>query len=387
MPAQKPLSIFVFIDALGWALRERYRFGDGIFTHSAPLQTVLGYSCTCDPTIITGLLPREHGHFSFFVYDPARSPFSCIRPMRALPKLMSDRMRFRSRLSRALGKQLGYTGYFNLYQTPFELLPDLDYTEKRDLYQAGGIINGQDSIFDHLRRQHVPFHLSDWRANEATNLASLHAAIDQGQIRFAYLYLAELDGILHRDGCASEPVRAKLRSYEQALKRLQEHATQRYGAVRIFVFSDHGMNDVTQSADLMARIDMLGLEWGRDYAAVYDSTMARFWFIREDAEQRIRAALEAEPLGSILTEEALAHYGCDFEDHRYGQLFFLMQPGCVIVPSYMGLKRIAGMHGYAPEAEHSVAFFGSTVDASQFAVPRGLTELFPLMASEAGLEL
>jgi hypothetical protein len=45
-----------------------------------PLQTVLGYTSTCIPTILTGKSPQEHGHFSFFYYDPHESPFRLCRP-------------------------------------------------------------------------------------------------------------------------------------------------------------------------------------------------------------------------------------------------------------------------------------------------------------------
>ena len=73
----RSLSIFVFIDALGWRIYRRHqaRFLSGELHTREPLGTVFGYSSTCDPTIITGRLPPEHGHFSFFVYDPAHSPF------------------------------------------------------------------------------------------------------------------------------------------------------------------------------------------------------------------------------------------------------------------------------------------------------------------------
>ena len=69
------LDLFVFADALGWAQVQRRAFLADLFPHRAPCATVFGYSAACDPSILTGQLPEEHGHFSFFVYDPAHSPF------------------------------------------------------------------------------------------------------------------------------------------------------------------------------------------------------------------------------------------------------------------------------------------------------------------------
>ncbi|MBI2951474.1 hypothetical protein HYY27_05230, partial [bacterium] len=64
LPDRRKLALFVFIDAFGWEILRRRPFLDDLLKVKAPLTTVLGYSSTCDPTILTGRLPREHGHFS-----------------------------------------------------------------------------------------------------------------------------------------------------------------------------------------------------------------------------------------------------------------------------------------------------------------------------------
>ncbi len=76
MKQLKRISLFVFIDALGWELLKRHSFLDDILITKEPLGTIFGYSSTCDPTIITGKLPRYHGHFSFFYFNPEGSPFN-----------------------------------------------------------------------------------------------------------------------------------------------------------------------------------------------------------------------------------------------------------------------------------------------------------------------
>ena len=63
---QTNLSLFVFIDAFGWEIQKRFPFFEGLLPYRFPLDTIFGYSSTCIPTILTGKLPREHGHFSFF---------------------------------------------------------------------------------------------------------------------------------------------------------------------------------------------------------------------------------------------------------------------------------------------------------------------------------
>ena len=104
----------------------------------------------------------------------------------------------------------------------------------------------------------------------------------------SYLFLGSLDGDLHREGTNSPAAERKLRWYEQEIRRLFHLADGLYDDVRLSVFSDHGMCDVVETSDLKTRIESLSLTYGKDYAAVYDSTMARFWFLRPKARQVIR---------------------------------------------------------------------------------------------------
>ncbi len=376
------LVLSVFIDGFGWELSQRLPFLDGVIARRAPLATQFGYSCTCDPTILTGALPRDHGHFSFFVYDPPRSPFKLLRPLGLLPSAVVDRARVRGWISRGIGAALRYTGYFQLYNVPFDVLPLMDYTEKRDLYQPGGILGGQETVFDRLRSRRVPYHLSDWRRPEPENLAALHDAVSKGDIALGWAFLGGLDGVLHLRGTRSPEVARKLAWYETKLRAVLDVARTRYDDVRLHVFSDHGMTDITATCDLMARVRATGLEFGRDYAAVFDSTMARFWFLKPGARERVVAAIGAEPRGRILTDDVLHAWDIDFPGRRYGELFWLADPGVLIVPSHMGLRPIPGMHGYDPTHSGSIAYYGtSTTDVP---LPKRLTDLKALVLGDLG---
>ena len=367
------LKLYCFIDALGWELAQRHSFLHDLLITRAPLQTLLGYSCTCDPSILTGLLPREHGHFSFFYYDPQGSPLGWLAPLRWLPRSLTSRGRVRHWISKLTGKALGYTGYFQLYNVPFEYLRFLNYSEKLDIYQPGGILGGQKTFLDRWRSQ-IPYHLSDWRRSEEQNLQSLRQNL--GQPQRAYLYLAAMDAVLHRDGTGAASVVKKLAWYEEQLRQLVTAAQQHYDRVSLYVFSDHGMTDVVQSLDLRTPLQKLPLTYGVDYVAVIDSTLARFWFLQPRAESLILDWLAATPGGHLLTPGELANYGCNFSDHKYGSNWYLADPGVLLCPGHLGEKPLAGMHGYAPEHPDSPAFFGSNQVLSQ--TPTGLCDLYSL---------
>jgi hypothetical protein len=376
-------SIFVFVDALGWALLRDREFLLDLLPERHPVETVLGYSCACDPTILTGVSPSEHGHFSFFRYAPERSPFKGLRGLGWVPSAVADRARVRRLLSRGLRRWYGYTGYFELYSVPFRYLPQFEYTETRDLYQPGGINGGQPTVFDYFRDAGLPHHVSDWRQDERTNLAAAEQALTAGHVRAAYVYLAGLDGRMHTHGTRAPAVDRHLAWYEQRLRRLVDVAARQYGDVRVHLFSDHGMADVHDVCDLAARVDRTGYRFGTDYTAVYDSTMARFWFASDAARQAIEAALSDEPAGHLLSDAELAAYGADFSDRSYGESIFLLEPGVLLCPSFMGRKPIAGMHGYRPTHPQSTASYLSNVAVPR--PPRRLQDLFGLMLDDVGL--
>jgi len=377
MAGDKQLAIFVFIDAFGWELLQRHSFLDDTLVCKARLDTIFGYSSTCDPTILTGLMPQDHGHFSSFYFAPHESPFRACKYLKYLPASITRRGRVRRLISRSVAGAYGYTGYFQLYNMPFDRLPLFGYAERRDLYQPGGINGGQATIIDVWRDRGIRFSLSDWRRSEVENLSRLRKDIEGGEIEAAYLYLAAMDAVLHAKGTAAAEVTDKIAWYETQLRTVLKTANEHYGEVSLTIFSDHGMTDVIKVSDLMPRIEKLGLNFGVDYAAVYDSTMARFWFMHDDARLRISSALHAEPDGKILTEDELRAFGCDFPDHKYGDLFFVMDPGVVICPSFMGETRLAGMHGYDPAHEDSAAIFASTHPPA--VLPKRLDDLYRVM--------
>ena len=375
------LSIVAFIDALGWEVLKGRPFMESELPHRRPLRSVFGFSSACVPSILTGRQPQDHGHWSFFYRSRGQSPFSRLRWLRYLPRRITDRGRIRSQMSKRLKKYLGFEGYFQLYNMPFDHIDRFDYCEKKDLFRSGGINRGE-SIFDRLTRAGVPYHVSDWRASEADNLSSLTTTIERSAIRFAFLYMADMDGLLHQVGKDSDRVDEKMAWYEERLHELLAHAREHYDEVRLFVCSDHGMATVHTHVNVMERIEALGLAYGRDYLATYDSTMARFWFESPDAESAIRRELAGITEGRVLEQRELEELGCAFDGGQYGELIFLMDPGVIILPSHMGTTPIKGMHGYHPDHPDSDAALLSNVAPPSN--PRDITDVFRLMTAEAG---
>jgi hypothetical protein len=355
-----PLSIYVLVDALGWELVRHHRFLDDLLPDRRWLVTVLGYSSGAIPTLLSGRVPAEHGHWNLFYRAPAASPFRWTRPLGRLPRPLVENPVARRGIKHLSRRLSGYTGYFSIYDYPVAQLAQFDLAEKRDIYQPGGL--SCPSLFDRLRQAGIAYEGYTYHRHtdaQILDLAPERAATTSARVLF--LYLSGLDHYLHFHIADREGVRGQLAWYEAGLRRVWRAATQARDDVRLFVFSDHGMTPVRWTYDLARDVETLGLATPGDYLAAYDSTMARFWFATERARERLGALLGDHPCGRLLDRAELTRLGIWFDDDRYYQALFLMKPGVLLCPSHMGSVRFAGMHGYHPSDPTSDAVLLASV--------------------------
>lgn len=344
----------MFVDACGWEIIKDQPFAKAHAPERRKLRSVFGYSSACIPSILSGRWPVEHRNWCYFVYDPPNSPFRFLRHLRWLPRALTSRRFFRHRLSKLLKVHLKFRGYFDLYNIPFEYISLFDFSEKKNPLQPKGLNRGPN-IFDFMQDRGIPWNVSDPKLGERQNLEGLLADIRSERIDLGFLYWPDLDGLLHRVGNESPAVPAKLDAYEPWITELMDCAREHYGEVLLTIFSDHGMANCDRLLDLKARVETLGLRMGLDYAMVYDSTMARFWFFNDRARGLVTECLAAVKEGRILPDSELRDLGALFPDRYFGELIFLVEEGVLIVPSHMGERPIRAMHGYHPDDRHSYA--------------------------------
>lgn len=375
------LPLFVFIDACGWEIVKDDPFAHDLAPHRRQLRSVFGYSSACIPSILSGRYPCEHRNWSYFVYDPEHSPFRSLKWLQIIPNALTGRRRIRNILSRIAKSRLGFKGYFDLYNIPFRYISLFDFTEKKSPLQPGGMNRGPN-VFDFLHDKKINYHVSVPARGEDGNLDALLKDIAAEEIDFAFLYWPDLDGLMHRVGNNAPDVPQKLRTYETKIARLYAEAKKHYEDVRLYIFSDHGMANCDKHIDLKSKIDALGYTMGKDYAVVYDSTMARFWFFNDQAQRAIIECLEQVREGEILSDAELTDLGTFFPDRYFGELIFLVEEGTLIVPSHMGERPIRAMHGYHPDAPHSFA----SLMSNQPNIPAGITaipDMYKLMVRDA----
>ncbi len=353
-----PIHVFVLIDALGWTVLEGREFLSDLLPYRQPLRTVLGFSSGAIPTMLTGCSPAENGHWNLFYYDPQGSPFSWLRYFQFVPARLMDHRVTRKLLKEMGRRMLGMGQNFECCVSP-RLLPWFNFIERRDIYEPGGIARTK-SVFDLLLEGGVPYRVytyHHWKDEEILKRALQD--VEESDARFFFVYLCEMDLLLHNQGRNPRPLEQKLDWYEARLGRLFESAQRLDPNATFTVASDHGMTPVREHYDLVKDVESLGFSMPRDYLAVYDSTMARFWFFSEPARRQTLRLLGTLSCGRVLADDELQRLGVMFPDRRYGEIIFLLHPGWLLShgdfhgPGWMP----AGMHGYHPDDPYSDAIF------------------------------
>jgi hypothetical protein len=350
-PKHAKITVVLLIDALGWEIVRKFGFCEGLLPHRGALGTVLGYSSAAIPSLLSGQPPARHGSWAMYRYSPSTSPFKWLRFLPKLPHALEWRLRVLTRW--ITDRRKAVRGYYALYDIPLRTLGFFDVAQRGDPYEPGGVAN--ETVFDRLGAEDVPYRLWTYRTPEQDNFDALMNAMASDN-RLLFLYTAELDALMHRVGIFHEDVETKLRYYEQAVAKILERGAQAGREVTFCLFSDHGMTDVSRVVDVAREVERWGFAARSDVVAFYDSTMARFW-CRPEVKERLVERLNSTGWGRVVTDAELEAYGCGFTDRSYGDVIFLMSPGGLIVPSFMGREAISAMHGYDPEDPFSKGCF------------------------------
>ena len=114
-------QVILLIDALGWELAESSGFLADRLPYRRRLRSILGYSASAIPSLLTGQPPVGHGRW--FLYYRARrksdSPFKGAGLVSRLPGRLRDRWMLRKKLSEWWKRSGSIDGYFGLYDVPY----------------------------------------------------------------------------------------------------------------------------------------------------------------------------------------------------------------------------------------------------------------------------
>jgi type I phosphodiesterase/nucleotide pyrophosphatase len=357
-PKKSGIHLFVLIDALGWEYLKGRAFLDDLLPYRRPLRTVLGFSSGAIPTILTGAWPSVTGHWNLFYYDPKGSPFWWLKYFSWVPDFVLNH-RVPTKILQQLGRRvLGLGPLFDCCVSP-SVLRWFNWVEKKNIYAHGGIA-GASSIFDDLQRQGIPHRIYSYHdAGDAEIARQVQKDLKAGVASFYFVYLSEMDMFLHMHCTDEKALDERIAWYDDQLRKILGTAREMDPEATLTVLSDHGMTPVSNYFDLMKEVTATGYGLKKDYLAVYDSTMARFWFFNEAAHRDILAVLSNASCGRIVSDEELRALGVFFDDRRFGEVIFLLRPGWIFSKSdFNGPQwRPTGMHGYHPDDSYSDGIF------------------------------
>ena len=372
------LVMVFLIDALGYEQARDPAFLPSLTTPRAPVRSVLGYSSACIPSLLTGQLPETHGHLSMYRRAPKEGGvFSGIAPWVSIAaKLTGRQWMLRQWISSHL-RRSGITGYFSLYDVPLPLLRHFDLVQRRNVY-APGAFETVEGLPDLLARRGVPHRIWDWTVSEEAAFADLERTVETGRERVLFFYRPELDGLMHTVGPNDPRVGRTLSEYSARIEAIVAKARERHDEVEVYAFGDHGMAQVDHTHDLWEPLRALPLRVPDDYLYFLDSTMARFWFRTDEARRTVRGLLKTLDFGRILEISELQELGAFYRDQEYGEMIFLLNEGHILVPSFMGLSPVRGMHGYHPDASASYTTLLTNRPPSSY--PTSLLEVHRLLS-------
>lgn len=311
-----------------------------------------------------GRQPAEWGPTNMFWFDPENSPFTIARYLAPAVKRSTPAIQAARAFIESVARQrvTAYeTAYLSTAHIPLEYLHFFDTAEK---FAPWDPRVGYRSLFSILDEHHLTWFQCSWPMSNTLPRRGDSGILEHAlsslcpEHRFAFVHFGDLDSLGHQYGPGSSQVREGVQKIDQYVRRLVEHCYQVYDQVDLVLFGDHGMVNVVRTLNIQEVLQSLGLRVGDDYVYFLDSTMARFWFNLRTAMFKVQEALADLEGGKILDEEAQRRLQIWGGDRRNGELYFLAEPGVLILPNFFqGDAPVKGMHGYDPECEENQGLF------------------------------
>jgi len=358
----RSLTLLVMVDAL----RHDYLIeSDAPFLYhlsrraiSGRLQPTFGFEP--DGAYLAGLYPDECDGGARYWYNVQRSPFRWIRylvpALRFCPRGVPEKL-IRKLLTFAVRRTTEFR-YATVANIPFDLLPYFAPVASHSPFDIS--FSTYPTIFSFCSENGIKW-LAHWSPMFKTRLSAglerLKSKL-KPPIRFAFWHISDLDTVGHRYGPCSSECKAALQRVDAGIRKLFIHLEKLYDRIDLIIIGDHGMVEVRDTLDVQSVLHKAGIRQGDGVLYFLDSTMARFWFFEERMELAVISVLKKLRGGRILKQEDLDRYHLNYSHNRFGDLFFLANPGVLILPNfYQGTKPVRGMHGYVPECPDQQSAF------------------------------
>ena len=381
MGRDKPVHIFVFVNALGWERAQEFKFMEGLLPFQSRLDgCVLGGQLANLATTLSGKLPSGHECFLPFYFDAEHSP---LRPFRLVkyafgaglhPKCLMNTQPARKILSLSAAKFLALPKYFNVDNIPYDNLSCFNFNRQNPSRQNG--LSNAPTLADFLFKHGVNYFISDPFDNDGANFDKCRQKISEGA-DFVFLSFSGFEKKF------SEKADSALAKRE--LARISENIAQLNSLVCeggrecvLNAISGCGMEVPKKLVDIQRMLKGAGMRFGKDYAAFLDAKLAVFWYVNENAAKVIRTCLsKLDDCGRFLDSSDKAEYGLLGRREIFGDDIFLCENGVQISPSYLSRLPMAAVGATPKNSQMFCGFIFSNRKHSK--IPSHLSGVFDFM--------
>jgi len=333
--------------------------------NSAPLETVLGYSITCHPSMYTGVYPKKHkvafhwvkgekknGPYTFLSYFPDFFPFS-----NAYVQAVASHFYSKLFLKKKASPFMGYGKLLNL---PMKFWNQIDINEFKYWDEDNYIDEDIKTIFELVRNNNYKHHISNLYK---PNLGKLDAVktVDPKGYDWVYYFFGETDSVSHAYTQHSPEGIALFKRLDNFVKIEYEKFKDTYGedGFDFSFWSDHGHITIEKQIDLYDFFKENNVNLKNNFHLV-DSTTVRFWPKNDAERDNIIKIMNKIPEATLVKDEDYEGLHLAKDSNLYGDLFYFLDGGVVFIYTIHGFgKETKSMHGYHPKAKGNDGLFVS----------------------------
>jgi predicted AlkP superfamily pyrophosphatase or phosphodiesterase len=341
------VNLLIFIDGLSFKNSRKL----SLINHFKVKKVIpgIGFSNNIYAEIVTGKTPDEIGYFN----EWSLSKFPVLTKMTFFTFL--DYFRSFKYLNLALRLLLKKCG-FNYFNIPFSYFNKFRSNGPHHFssFKTPNIVKDFHFLISDSSQIKKGVGKRDFLA-----INSLYKSYSEN----TFLSLVDLDNISHIYGVNSKQYNSHLKLLDFQLLRLINFfkINKPLDPLNIFIFSDHGMSNVTRSLAFKVE-DIFGKPSDLTYHYFIDSTFIRFWTYNKAYYSSIHKYFKSYEYGKIINKREREIFGVKNND--FGDIIFRLNEGIMFVPNFFGVRACKSMHGYSSYLENQGAFIASNVNVS-----------------------
>jgi hypothetical protein len=335
--------MLIFVDGWSHASAKKY-FPSMNDKNSSSVVPGIGFSNNLYPEMLCGTNPDEIGYFNEWSPVPKpRGPLSLlIRSLDIFRPFLYINAGIRKIILRKFLK-LDYANIPFKYAHLFKPQGSHDF---RDLSPTGILGTHKFKIFDSVEFRDLKVGERDLAAIELTkrNMSNDNILVS----------LVDLDNVAHIHGCLSSEYDRHATYLAEEISDLARAFCFQNEDNRVFLFSDHGMVDVTdvKSFDIESVFGPMAED---KYLYFVDSTYVRVWVKDDSLRDELAEFLNELNFGTVVQDEERIRHGVTRLE--YGDYLFRANEGVMLVPNFYGGRPCRAMHGYDGNLESQRAIF------------------------------